>query len=562
MKQIFTLRNIILVAIGLSGMAALIYEVAWARMLSLIFGSTVYGVATMLSAFMAGLALGSFFMAKRVDRISDLAKTFGFLQIGIGTYGFLFLFGLSFLQYPYFLFYQWFGQWFPLFLFSQFLLYFLVLLIPTALMGATFPVASKIFTTRIDKVGKDIGYVYGANSLGSVLGPILAGFILIPILGVTKTAVIAGAINILLGIFILRCSRFRRGAAVALFLLIFVFLSWNFFPPAIMLNLFQVGFVESVAEFKEVNREIQPIFYREGPYSTVVVAKTDEGVLGLKSDGRGEASTLLEDMRNHILLGYIPMLLHPNPRKVLNIGLGSGVTAGAMADFESVKSLEAIEVEPAIVEAARTVFAPFNSRVMEDPRLIVHRTDGRNHFLLTRERYDVIVSEVSHPISAGTGHLFTKELFELIKSRLNDDGIFLQWIPGHRISIEEHRIVSATLGRVFPYVTLWIDDIAALENPEQNVETYLIASLKPIEFDPNLMVAKIRENKAVVKKLGQIGLAPEDIPRTAVLDNEDFRNFISKEKRLNTDDRPIFEFAVPRSLLKSQFVTLNEIKNQ
>jgi len=209
LKKFFTLRNTAIIAFGLSGMSALIYEVAWSRLLSLIFGSTVYAVATMLCAFMAGLALGSYLMGQKVDKLKDLAKYFGLLELGIGIYGIMFIILLPYVQFPYFWLYQLLHNYFWLFLFAQFLLYFLILLVPTTMMGAIFPVVSKIFTRDLKKLGKDISYVYSANSLGSVLGPFLAGFVLIPLIGLTKTVMVAAAINIFLALIMFRFSTFR-----------------------------------------------------------------------------------------------------------------------------------------------------------------------------------------------------------------------------------------------------------------------------------------------------------------------------------------------------------------
>jgi len=560
MRKFLTFRNIVLIAIGLSGMAALIYEVVWTRMLSLIFGSTVYAVATMLCAFMAGLALGSYLMARKVDKIKNLAMYFGLLQLGIGIYGILFLFSLNYLRYPYFLLYQAFHNYFWLFIFAQFLLYFLVLLIPTIMFGAIFPLATKIFTKGMNEIGKGVGYIYSANSLGSVLGPFLAGFILIPLIGVSKTTVIAAAVNIFVGLIILRYSKLKKDVKFFLpIVLIFLVIGWQVLLPPILINFYFAGTFRDLADAKEGLSYAKPIFYKEGPYSTIVVAES-EGHIGLKSDGRGEASTYLDDMRSQTLLAYIPMLLHSSPEKVLNIGMGAGITLGAMGEFEA-KEIHGIEVEPAIIKAAKQFFSKFNNNILDDPRVTIFRTDGRNQLLMGKEKYDVIISAVSHPINPGSSHLYTKEFFELTKSRLNENGIFLHFIPGHRFSIEEHKIVAKTFFSVFPHTSLWIDNIDALANPSQiNVETYLIGSLKSLEIDKGQMKSVINSHEKIKENLKRIGInSTDDFLSLMIMDERGLSNFLADENRINTDDRPILEFMVLKSLLKMKFVTLSDI---
>src|SRR5438309_527892 len=172
-------KTIVLLGFGISGMVALIYEVVWTRLLILIFGSTVYALSTLLTAFLGGLALGSFFVGRNLHRIKDYYFAFAIVEICIGLYGILFPFLLSNLQYTYYFLYETFQHSFVMFQFSQVLLFLSILIFPTFLMGATFPLASKLLISKLDNVGKDVSYIYSANTFGSVLGPIFSVFILI-----------------------------------------------------------------------------------------------------------------------------------------------------------------------------------------------------------------------------------------------------------------------------------------------------------------------------------------------------------------------------------------------
>ena len=195
-----SLRKLLLIAFIFSGMAALIYQITWIRPLQFLLGSTTYTISIIFAAFMLGLALGSWIISKKIEKIKNLPKTYALFEIGIGLYGILLLSIFNLLPKIY-------NNLYPLhtsfYLFEavQFLLVFLVLLIPTTLMGATFPIIVKYYTQ--EKVGKAIGEAYAANNLGAIIGSFAAGFILIPLIGIKGSIIFAGAINIIVGSVIL-----------------------------------------------------------------------------------------------------------------------------------------------------------------------------------------------------------------------------------------------------------------------------------------------------------------------------------------------------------------------
>ena len=195
MKEI-SLKKLLLIAFVFSGMAALIYQITWIRPLQFIFGSTTYTISMIFAAFMGGLALGSLIVSKYVDSIKNLPNTYAFFEIGIGLYGVLLLSLFNLLPGIYDSLYFLHTN-FYLFEIVQFLIVFIILLVPTTLMGATFPVIVKYYTEQ--KIGKAIGEAYAANNIGAIVGSFAAGFILIPIIGIKGSIIFAGAINILIG---------------------------------------------------------------------------------------------------------------------------------------------------------------------------------------------------------------------------------------------------------------------------------------------------------------------------------------------------------------------------
>jgi len=187
-----SIRKILLFAFVLSGLTCFVYEVVWIRPLQLIFGSTTYAVSTMLTAFMAGFALGAFLFRNWADKIKKPALLFAALQLGIGLYGLVILFLFKFLTPVYLYFLNFSGSQF-----FQFGLAFLVLIIPTTLFGATWPVINRAYI-EVATMGRDIGKLYSANSLGGALGSLGAGFLLVPIFGIQVTSLFAVALNLLM----------------------------------------------------------------------------------------------------------------------------------------------------------------------------------------------------------------------------------------------------------------------------------------------------------------------------------------------------------------------------
>lgn len=197
-------KRTILIAFCFSNASALMYQIVWGRELGYIFGTSMYAVSTVLTSFMAGLALGSYFFGRIIDGYKDKVKFFSYLEIAIGAYGIAMIAIFKIIPYFYLFLYDLFSWNQQIFVISQFVLAFISLIIPTTLMGGTFPVISKIYNSEIKKIGRDIGIVYSADTIGASIGIITAGFVLMPLWGLSKTAIIAALINIFLGIFILK----------------------------------------------------------------------------------------------------------------------------------------------------------------------------------------------------------------------------------------------------------------------------------------------------------------------------------------------------------------------
>lgn len=190
-------KNILAFIFGISGMTALIYEVVWSRSLQLIFGSTIYAVSTILTTFFVGFALGSYLFRNIADKTKNPWVLFSFLELSIGIYGFITLYFFRILNLISF------ELNVPI---LNFLILFVIIVIPTTLFGAIWPVVNKAYV-KIETLGKDAGQLYSFNSFGSFVGPLITGFVLIPLIGIKNTSVFASLLNILAGIFLLILSR-------------------------------------------------------------------------------------------------------------------------------------------------------------------------------------------------------------------------------------------------------------------------------------------------------------------------------------------------------------------
>jgi spermidine synthase len=257
-------KKVILIAFVLSGMAALIYEVVWIRPLQFVLGSTIYTVSIIFASFMAGLALGSFIISKYTDEIKNLPAAYAFLELGIGLYGVFLLIIFNILPDVYRTIYA-LHQNFYFFEFVQFLLAFAVLLIPTMLMGATFPIIAKFYTT--EKIGKGIGEVYSANNIGAIIGSFAAGFILIPLLGIKASIIFAGAINVSIAFIIISMSNKNLSKKIIPTCVI-IFLALAFVGNYNIQKMHSGGFYRT----SEIQKQLGPvIYYEEGLYATVTV---------------------------------------------------------------------------------------------------------------------------------------------------------------------------------------------------------------------------------------------------------------------------------------------------
>jgi spermidine synthase len=527
-NQIFSSRlaKLALWSIGISGFCSLAYEVFWTRALIFILDNTSHAFATMLSAFLFGLALGSMIVARWVGSTKRLFITFGIIEVFIGFFALLSIpvFGNLGVSVGGASSYTETNQW--LWVLTRFGRSFLMMLIPTVLMGMTIPIATSIYTKGKTGVGSAVGRVFAINTMGGVLGSIMAGFLLIPLIGISGSIMMVATINATIGIALILaepvmkyCNRIRmvvaNGALIVTTLAVLMFYG-------------QLIFI-SPTERTTMNNVL---YYEEGADATVKVYQDIFLDKTLSIDGFPVAGTTRRHQDGQKSLGNIPLLLSQVDQPSVNIiGFGAGGSSWA-ATLYDISSIECVELVPTVLEAS-SFFPEINHGVLDDPQLTIITGDGRNYLLLTDKIYDIISVDATSPKSAGSGNLYTEEFYQLCQKRLSQDGLMLQWLPFHLLSEVELKMTTRTFLQVFPHASLWFSF--------QRNYFLLVGTQQPLSLDFQKLVS-LTLQEDIQKELGPLAINDAfDVLTCFIMDEEALSNYVNGA-RLNTDNHPYLEF--------------------
>jgi spermidine synthase len=245
------------------------------------------------------------------------------------------------------------------------------------------------------------------------------------------------------------------------------------------------------------------LYMGEGMNASVAVTELDTGVRNFHVSGKIEASSDQRDMRLQRMLGHIPALFHPNPRSVLVVGCGAGVTAGSFLLHPSIEKVNLCEIEPLIPKAVAQFFGEENYDVVQDPRVRLIYDDARHYVLTTRERFDVITSDPIHPWVKGAATLYTKDYFELCKRHLNPGGMVTQWVPLYESNLATVKSEIATFFEVFPDGTIWSND-----DMGEGYDVVLLGQVGPLEVDVDTLQQRLNraDHRAVAQSLRDVGV--------------------------------------------------------
>ncbi|MEW6682315.1 MAG: fused MFS/spermidine synthase [Nitrospirota bacterium] len=481
--------------LAISGAAALVNEVVWSRALSLVLGSSVYAFSAMLATFLTGLASGAAFGTWLVRRVVPRTALLGAVQLGVAVASLATLALLG--QLPFALIaavrsLRGLGP--DVMSAAQFALSFLVMFAPTFGFGVIFPVALHLVANDPRAIGASVGRLYAINTAGAIAGAVLAGFALVPFLGVRASLLAAVAACLLLGVWLIvgdrsiprRFALWGSLAAAAVVVVTATSLppwSATLMSSGVYWNLprfLAVAEREGVDGVKARLGHGQALYEREGLTATVVVTRSDEEGRLLTINGRTESGDPF--MRTQVAIGHWPLWFARSADRVLVIGLGSGATTGSVLRYP-VGQVDVVELERAVIEASRE-FEPENGSPLADPRVRVWPEDGRNFLLLSPHRYDVIISQPSLPWVAGAATLFTEEFFALAASRLQPGGVFGQWVTADAMGPEDLRAVLAAFARSFPFFVV-------VEPTPGDV--FFVGSASPLALDRARVAAALSE---------------------------------------------------------------------
>ena len=531
---------------GLSGFAGMTYQVGWTRALVLAIGSSTYSFSIILTTFLASLGLGSLLYkllySRRLPKIRDLAV----LQLLICSSALVvsqLMDELPILKYQ--LINQLEGSFTKIILADTILVFFL-LLIPALALGLTFPLVTHLYTSKMSELGQRLGQAYSANTTGAILGSFLSGFVMLPQLGLQNTIAVAALMNLVGGLLLYISNggpskRLRiEPALVVLTLLVMAF------SPGWQLNVMSSGLSLGYAKNKI---RANPIFYVDGVTSTVTVGLNKGHYPYLSVNGKFDASLEVHDRRTQLLLGLVPLSIHPAPRDVAVVGFGSGQTLVGLLGDPNVKTATCAELEPAVIEAGK-FFAPFCEEVLSDPRITLVKDDGRSFVLGSDTKYDIIVNEPSNPWVAGVANLFTKEFYEGCREQLKPGGIMCQWFQYYAMGEEEVQMVYRTFYSVFPAGDVYRTNSGDL---------IMIGGLEKSEMTAERLEEVYSQDFMSAFWFQSIGLfSPGMLRGTYLASRDEIITYLDEkaggfsEGVLNTDDLPVLEYQAPKNIYKSE----------
>jgi spermidine synthase len=516
----------IYLTIALSGACALAAEVVWTRLLSMLLLGTVYVFSIILAVFLTGLAIGSAagsFLLKRIGPRAALGWCQILLTVTVAWAAYAIVHILP--------------HWKDNVLVTNdaWRMYgldlnrCLVALLPATLFwGASFPLACAAAAQLGGEPGIIAGEVYAANTVGGIAGALLMSLVLIPGIGSQQSQRLLVITSAVAGWLILApFFRKSRAAAVALVasLPLVGFLAWKVDPIP--------GDLIAYGRRMPINAGNSKILYTaEGRNSSVAISEWYNGTVYVNVNGHVEATTELYDMTLQRMVGHLPALLHPDPRSVLGIGFGAGVSAGTFTRYPGIQKITICEIEPVIPPASTKFFAAQNYGVANNPKTHIVFDDARHYLLTTTEKFDIIASDPLDVFIKGTAALYSREYFEAVKDHLNPGGMFTLYVPLYETDEPTIRSELATFFDAFPNGTLWANLRDGL-----GYDMVFMGQIEPLKIDLDDVQRRFSrpDYAAVRQSLADIGInSPYDLFSTYTGAGSDLRPW-TRSALINTD---------------------------
>ena len=517
-----TAQRAVLWTFALSGVLSLAIELVWFRMLVVFLRPTAYAFTIMLAAVLAGIAVGSAVATPLLRRRGSWLAVLTCVQLAIALTAVLSFNSLAALQ-------QVGTQAAPLLVslgldeyLAPLIIASLLAMFPTTvLLGFAFPIGLSLWAAHSEHPARRIGTFYSLNVVGAIIGSIASGFFLLPALG-SRGSLIAISTLALVSSVMLAITQWRSRPNFAGFMALVG-------PVAFAMSALNAADPFAVAD-RQMHRNERVLWREEGVQTTVAVHEQlgNRRTRVLYLDGMHQADDMAPSAFVHHRIGALPVMLHPQPRRALVVGLGGGATPGAVARFNSVE-VDVVELSDAVVQGA-SYFGHINFNLLQRPNVRLRVDDGRNFLMTTRNKYDVITADIILPRHAGAGALYAREYFQLVRDALAEGGIALQWNGAETET--PYKMIMRTFMSVFPHTTLWGDG------------SLMLGSLRPFELSASAYAQ--RRDDPHFRGLFDWDL--DTLRRSYVAGPDELRRWLGDGPIL-TDDRPVIEYflALPKN---------------
>jgi spermidine synthase len=523
------------VAIAVSGLTALAAEVIWTRTLSLLFGGTVYTFSLILAVFLGGLGIGSS-LGAAIGR--GLARP----RLVLGVCQLLLCAAIAWAAYilnsslPY-----WpidpsisTSPWFNL---QLDLVRSLWAILPAALLwGASFPLALASVASPGQDPARLVGRVYAANTVGAIVGSLGASLLLVAWLGSERSQELLIILSLVSGVLLLSWSLANEpvitakqrwtGTAALVAAIVGAALLVRSVPDV-------PGRLVAYGRYAATRGSDAEVLYKgEGITASVAVTRLPYGALNYHNAGKVQASSEPQDMRLQRMLGHLTTLIPDNPRSVVVIGCGAGVTAGAVSIDPAVERLTIAEIEPLVPRVVSTYFGEHNFNVVNNPKVHITIDDGRHYVLTTKEKFDALTSDPLDPWVKGAAMLYTREFFEAVKEHLNPGGVVTLFVQLYESNTEAVKSEIATFFEAFPNGVVWGNT-----SNGAGYDLVLMGQLQPSRIDIDRIQQRLdRPEYAPIKdSLRQVGFSSVvDLFSTYAGSASDLRGWL-KDASINRD---------------------------
>ncbi|MBN2804848.1 MAG: tetratricopeptide repeat protein [Deltaproteobacteria bacterium] len=537
-KNYDNLKWIPFIAAAASGVAILGLEVVWNRILTFVFGHDTYAFSILLIIVLTGLGAGGAFHRLLVKYDQKVVSGLSILLMALFSVLSFFTAAQIIISLGMDPFEITLNSSLSTSLWKEFireLLYAPILVfLPTFAAGVSLPSAVSLYTNSVSKTGSNIGTIFLINGIAAAASTILTGALLIPFAGIQNSVIIISITSAVAALIILfspfnKVSIFNYKAYAYLFLTLVI----------IIISFAMGGNLPKKMLHEAVGANHQKLlYYKEGRTGTVSVTKNvinQERQLFINSVN--EVTTRIVHDQSFKLLGQLGPLLHPNPKTGFTICFGAGISAGA-AMSHPLETMDIVDLS-SIVWNAAPYFKNENNNVLMDKRVVKHIEDGRQYLLKSQEHYDVMVLDSTHPKAVDSWILYTTGFYKIAKAHLNEDGILVQWLPLHGLSVNEFKIIINTFLKIFPHMTVWAN--VGFETYGKAAYVKLVGTNKPLQIDFTELSRRLKEPR-IKNNLKSFGMdSPYEILDSFLADSKTVKNWIGNLP-VQTDNRPFVSY--------------------